>query len=206
VGVVTNHHQESLREDYDAYIYRFIPESDNYYSLKIHPGADINNIIKTAEAKWASFFPGNPFEFFFLDDHFEAQYKADKQFGRTFGLFAVLAIIIACLGLFGLASFVTTQRTKEIGIRKVSGAGIFAILLLLTKDFIKPILISYAIAIPVTYYILIKWLQNYAFKTDINAWMFILPALLILVIAILTISTQTIRAASANPVKNLRTE
>ncbi|MGI8600376.1 MAG: ABC transporter permease [Chitinophagaceae bacterium] len=206
VGVVTNHHQESLREDYDAYIFRFIPDWHNYYSLKMHPGADINNIIKTAEAKWASFFPGNPFEFFFLDDHFEAQYKADKQFGRTFGLFAVLAISIACLGLFGLASFVTTQRTKEIGIRKVSGAGISAILLLLTKDFIKPILISYAIAIPVTYYLLIQWLQNYAFKTDINAWMFILPALLVLVIAILTISTQTIRAASANPVKNLRTE
>jgi putative ABC transport system permease protein len=206
VGVVTNHHQESLREDYDAYIYRFIPESDNYYSLKVQAGADINSIIKNAEAKWASFFPGNPFEYFFLDDHFDAQYKEDKQFGRTFGLFAVLAIIIACLGLFGLASFVTTQRTKEIGIRKVSGAGISSILLLLTKDFIKPILISYAIAIPVTYYLLIQWLSNYAFQTDINAWMFILPALLILSIAILTISTQTIRAASANPVKNLRTE
>ena len=206
VGVVSNHHQESLKEDYDAYIYRFIPQSDNYYSLKINPAADINNIIKTAETKWASFFPGNPFEFFFLDDHFDAQYKADKQFGRTFGLFAVLAIIIACLGLFGLASFVTTQRTKEIGIRKVSGANITSILLLLTKDFLKPILVSYLIAIPVTYYLLIQWLQNYAFKTSITVWMFVLPALIILLIAIVTISTQTIKAASANPVKNLRTE
>jgi putative ABC transport system permease protein len=152
------------------------------------------------------FFPGNPYEYFFLDDHFEAQYKADEQFGKTFALFAILAIIVACLGLYGLASFVTTQRTKEIGIRKISGASIASILVLLTKDFLKPILLSFAIAIPVTYYLLQQWLQNYAFKTNITAWIFILPALLILVVAMVTISIQTIKTASANPVKNLRTE
>jgi putative ABC transport system permease protein len=207
IGVVANHHQESLREDYDAHIFRLIPESDNFYSVKMQAGSNNwNDIIKTTENKWSSFFPGNPFEYFFLDDHFEEQYKADKQFGRTFGLFAALAIIVACLGLFGLVSFVTTQRTKEIGIRKISGAGISSILLLLTKDFIKPILISFAIATPVTYYLLKKWLENYAFKISIDPWMFILPAMMILVIALVTISTQTIKAASANPVKSLRTE
>jgi putative ABC transport system permease protein len=207
VGVVTNHHQESLRQEYDAYIYRFIPESDNFYSLKM--GSGIHNwkdVIQKTETEWAAFFPGNPFEYFFLDEHFQKQYEADRQFGRTFGLFAVLAIIVACLGLFGLVSFVTAQRTKEIGIRKISGAGVSNILLLLTKDFIKPILIAFAIAAPVTYYLLQQWLQDYAFKITISPWMFILPALVILILALITISTQTIKVASANPVKSLRTE
>jgi putative ABC transport system permease protein len=207
IGVVTNHHQESLREAYDAYIYRLAMDADNFYSMKLHPGtASVAGIIKLAEANWATHFPGNPFEYFFLDDHFETQYKADEQFGKTFALFAILAIIIACLGLFGLASFVTTQRTKEIGIRKISGAGISSILLLLTKDFIKPVLVAFLIACPITYYLLKEWLQNYAFQTDITVWMFILPALIIAFIALATISIQTIKAASANPVKSLRTE
>ena len=207
VGVVANHHQESLREKYDSYIYRLDARNNNFFSLKV--GAGVQNwesLIQNAEQKWGQFFPGNPFEYFFLDEHFGEQYKADRQFGRTFGLFAVLAIIVACLGLFGLVSFVTTQRTKEIGIRKISGAGVSNILLLLTKDFIKPILIAFAIAAPVTYYLLQQWLQDYAFKITISPWMFILPALVILVLALVTISTQTIKVASANPVKSLRTE
>ncbi|NEU08054.1 FtsX-like permease family protein [Flavihumibacter sp. R14] len=207
VGIVSNHHQESLREAYDAHIFRLIPESDNYYSVKIGSvGGNVNDVIRATKEKWTAFFPGNPFEYFFLDDHFQEQYKADQQFGKTFGLFAGLAIIVACLGLFGLVSFVTTQRTKEIGIRKVLGAGIPGILLLLTKDFIKPILVSFAIAVPVTWYFLNQWLENYAFKIEINPLMFILPALCILIISMLTVSVQTVKAASANPVKNLRTE
>ncbi|HVG12368.1 MAG TPA: FtsX-like permease family protein, partial [Flavisolibacter sp.] len=180
---------------------------DNFYSLKIGDGVqNWEALIGTAREKWETSFPGNPVDYFFLDEHFQQQYAADRQFGRTFGLFSVLAIIVACLGLFGLVSFVTTQRTKEIGIRKISGAGVPAILLLLTKDFIKPILISFAIAAPITYYLIYQWLQDYAFKIDISAWMFILPALAILVLALVTISTQTIKVASANPVKSLRTE
>ena len=207
VGVVSNHHQESLKEAYDAYIYRLSTDANNFYSLKLHSGtATVSGIIKLAETNWTTHFPGNPFEYFFLDDHFAAQYKADEQFGKTFALFAVLAIIIACLGLFGLASFVTTQRTKEIGIRKISGASIGAILVLLTKDFIKPVLIAFLVASPITYYLLKEWLQGYAFQTDITVWMFVLPALIIMAIALVTISIQTIKAASANPVKSLRTE
>jgi putative ABC transport system permease protein len=207
IGIVSNHHQESLKQDYDAYIFRFFPDADNYYSLKIAPGAgSVTDIVKTAEKEWTTFFPGNPFEYFFLDDHFAAQYKADDQFGKTFALFAILAIIVACLGLFGLASFVTTQRTKEIGIRKISGASISAIVVLLTRDFIKPILIAFAIATPITYYLLKQWLENYAFRMDVSFWMFFIPCFAILLIAMITVSTQTIRAASANPVKSLRTE
>lgn len=141
-----------------------------------------------------------------MDESFKQQYKADEQFGRTFTLFSVLAIIVASLGLFGLVSFVTTQRTKEISIRKISGAGTFNILLLLSKDFIKLILISFAIAAPVTYYLIISWLSDYAFRIDLSLWMFVLPALCILSIALITISMQTVKAAGANPVKSLRTE
>lgn len=207
IGVVTNHHQESLREAYDAHIFRLIPDADNYYSLTMRKGnEEWSGIIKTAEANWAKFFPGNPFEYIFLDDHFQEQYKADQQFGKTFGLFAILAIVVACLGLFGLASFVTTQRTKEIGIRKISGASIPNILALLTRDLLKPILISFLIATPVTYYLLKQWLDNYAFKIGINAWMFIIPAIIIMSIALFTVSFKALRAATANPVKSLRTE
>lgn len=208
IGVVSNHHQESLRQNYDAHIFRLIPNARNYYSLKLD-AAHSNNwegIIAATKSQWASFFPGNPFDYFFLDQHFDEQYKADKQFGRTFGLFAGLAIFVSCLGLLGLASFVTTQRTKEIGIRKIVGAGIPSILLLLTKDFIRPVLISLVLAIPITYYLLQRWLDNFAFRVSINPLLFIAPILLILLIAILTISTQTVRAASANPSKSLRTE
>jgi putative ABC transport system permease protein len=207
VGVVSNHHQESLREGYDSYIFRFIPESDDYFSIKLNQDTrSVSDVIKIAESKWKTFFPGNPFEYFFLDEHFDKQYKADEQFGKTFALFAILAIIVACLGLFGLASFVTTQRTKEIGIRKISGAEVSTIVILLTRDFIKPVLLAFAIASPLTYFLFNQWLQNYAFKSPVSPWMFILPALLILLVAILTVSLQTIKAATANPVKSLRTE
>jgi len=207
VGVVSNHHQESLQQDYDAHIFRYIPDANSYYSLKLT--ADRNNtpaIIHSIQQQWKTFFPGNPFEYFFLDEHFAEQYKADQQFGQTFGLFAGLAIFVSCLGLLGLAAFVTNQRTKEIGIRKIVGANLPNILLLLTRDFIRPVLISFLVAIPVTWYLLQKWLENYAFRIPIGPLMFILPALLILAIALLTISTTTIRAASANPAKSLRTE
>jgi putative ABC transport system permease protein len=207
IGVVSNHHQESLREAYDAHIFRLIPDSRNFYSIKIDAGnKQWDGIVEHSKRKWATFFPGNPFEYFFLNDHYEAQYQADNRFGQTFGLFAILAIIVSCMGLFGLASFITTQRTKEVGIRKVSGANRFNILLLLTRDFVKPILIALLIAIPTTYYLLVQWLQDYAFKMPISAWLFIVPALLIIIIALVTVSVQTIKVAAANPVKSLRTE
>lgn len=207
VGVVSNHHQESLQQDYDAHIFRYIPDANSYYSLKLTGDRDNwPTLVASIQKEWKQFFPGNPFDYFFLDEHFAEQYKADRQFGQTFGVFAGLAIFVSCLGLLGLAAFVVNQRTKEIGIRKIVGANLSNILVLLTKDFIRPVLISFIIAIPVTYYLMQKWLENYAFRITVNAWMFVIPALLILLIALLTISTQTLRAASANPSKALRTE
>lgn len=206
VGVVADHHQESLKTAYDAHVFRLIPDSRSYYSVKIKAGSNWNNIVKTTEATFNQFFAGNPFEYFFLDEHFEKQYAADKMFGRTFGVFAILAIFVSCLGLFGLASFVTTQRTKEIGIRKVSGASISTIVLLLTKDFLKPVLVSFALAIPVTWFLLHKWLEDFAFKMSINPLLFIVPALMIIVIAVVTVSLQTVKAATVNPIRSLRSE
>ena len=207
VGVVANHHQESLNQDYDAHIFRYIPDANSYYSLKLT--GDPNSwptLIASVGKEWKQFFPGNPFDYFFLDEHFAKQYEADQKFGQTFGVFAGLAIFVSCLGLLGLAAFVVNQRTKEIGIRKIVGANLSNILVLLTKDFIRPVLISFVIAVPVTWYLMHRWLENYAFRITITAWMFIVPGLLILLIALLTISTQTLRAAAANPSKSLRTE
>jgi putative ABC transport system permease protein len=207
VGVVTNHHQESLRQDYDAHIFRFISEVNSYYSLKLATSS--NNwpeIVAAAQKEYKSFFPGNPFEYFFLDQHFAEQYKADRQFGRTFGLFAGLAIFVSCMGLLGLAAFVTSQRTKEIGIRKIVGASLSRILLLLTRDFLKPLVIAFVLAIPLTWWLLHRWLDNFAFRMQLDPWIFILPIGLVLAIALVAVSSQTLRAASANPANSLRTE
>ena len=207
VGIVSNHHQESLREAYDAHIFRLIPDANTYYSLKLTANtAAYENIITSVKTRFKSFFPGNPFEYFYLEDRYAAQYKGDRQFGQTFSLFAGLAIFVSCLGLLGLASFVTNQRTKEIGIRKISGAGVGNILVLLTKDFMRPILLSFLIATPLTWFVLEKWLDNYAFRISLTAWLFITPLILILLVALLTITTQTLKAANANPVKSLRAE
>jgi putative ABC transport system permease protein len=207
VGIVANHHQESLREAYDAHIFRLIPDANTYYSLKLTaPRNSWTSIIDAVKQQYKNFFPGNPFDYLFLDTRIADQYKADRQFGQTFGLFAGLAIFVSCLGLLGLASFVASQRTKEIGIRKIVGASIPSILALLTRDFVRPVLLSFLVATPLTWYVLEKWLDNYAFRISLSSWLFIGPIFLILVVALLTITTQTLKAATANPVKSLRTE
>lgn len=207
VGVVTNHHQESLREAYDAHIFRLIPDANDYYSIKLTGNSDgWTNSVASVKQQYKAFFPNNPFDYFFLDDQIAEQYKADRQFGQTFSLFAGLAIFVSCLGLLGLASFVTSQRTKEIGIRKIVGAPVPSILVLLTRDFLRPILLAFLLATPITWYVLEAWLNNYAFRISLTPWLFIGPIALILTVALLTITTQTLRAATASPVKSLRSE
>jgi putative ABC transport system permease protein len=207
VGIVANHHQESLKEAYDGHIYRMMPDVVDFYSLKIEgKKSEYEKILSGVKDLWDRSFPENPFDYFFLDENFAKQYQADQNFGKTFALFAVLAIIIACLGLLGLASFVTTQRTKEIGIRKILGATLPNILYKLSSGFIKPVIVALLIAIPITYYLLNQWLQNFAFKISMNAWFFIVPSLIVVIVALVTITTQTMKAVSVNPVKNLRTE
>ncbi|MDO1447201.1 ABC transporter permease [Rhodocytophaga aerolata] len=209
IGVVKAYHHESLKTTLEALIV-FRSEWANYFTLRINSNEQavqqIAATIANAKKQYQALFPGNPFEYFFLDDYFDQKYQADRQFGQVFGLFALLAIIVACLGLFGLASFTITQRTKEIGIRKVLGASEKGILLLLSKDFIKLVLIANLVAWPLTYLGMQQWLQNYPYRIELNAWLFILPALLILLLASLTISIQTIKTAKSNPVSSLRTE
>jgi putative ABC transport system permease protein len=205
IGVTENFHQQSLREAFEPLILRLIPDVNGYLSVKTD-AVQASKTINAVKAKWTKFFPGNTFEYFFLDDHFNDQYKADQRFGQVFGLFTSLAILVACMGLFGLASFTTLQRTKEIGIRKVLGASVPSILKLLYREFALLLLIAFVIAVPLAWYTVSSWLQGYAFRIDIHWLYFALPFIFMIAIALITVSFQTIKAAIANPVKSLRTE
>jgi putative ABC transport system permease protein len=205
VGVAENFHQQSLRDAFEPLILRLIPNVNGNVSIKINT-AEANSTISAVKAEWNKFFPGNTFEYFFLDDHFDDQYKADQRFGQVFGLFTSLAILVACLGLFGLASFTTLQRTKEIGIRKVLGASVSSILKILYKEFAYLLVIAFLIATPLAWLATSNWLQGYAFRMNAHWTFFVIPFLLIAAIAFVTVSFQSIKAAVANPVRSLRTE
>jgi putative ABC transport system permease protein len=204
-GITENFHQQSLREAYEPLILRLIPDNRGYFSIKMNPG-QANQTIEEVKSDWSKYFPGNTFRYFFLDDHFDEQYKADQRFGKVFSLFTILAILVGCLGLFGLASFTTLQRTKEIGIRKVLGASVAGILKLLFQEFTLLLLIAFAIATPLAWFTTHQWLQGYAFRISTEWFYFVLPFVTIVVIALLTVSFQTMKAALSNPVKSLRTE
>jgi putative ABC transport system permease protein len=205
IGVTENFHQQSLRESFEPLILRLIPDIRGYLSIKT-PASKADQTIAAVKTTWDRFFPGNTFEYFFLDDYFDKQYKADQRFGQVFGLFTSLAILVACLGLFGLASFTTLQRTKEIGIRKILGASVPRILRLLYQDFAILLLIAFVIAVPLAWLTIANWLQGYAFRIPIHWSYFIVPFITIVIIALLTVSFQSIKAAIANPAKSLRTE
>jgi putative ABC transport system permease protein len=205
VGVIENYHQEGLKNDFRHTTFRLQPRNQSYYTLKVNT-SNLGQVMAYAKEKYTQIFPGNPFDYFFLDTFFNRQYKNDQQFGQVFGFFALLAIFVASLGLFGLASFTATQRTKEIGIRKVLGSTIPNIFLLLSRDFMKLVLIANIIAIPLVWALMDKWLGTFAFRIDIGVWVFVLAAILTTFIALATVSFQSIKAAIANPVKSLRYE
>ena len=152
------------------------------------------------------FAPDTPFDFTFLDSRFESLYKSENRQATIFTVFSFIAIFIACLGLLGLSSFAISQRIKEIGIRKVLGANSTTIVAMLSKDFLKLVVVAAFIAFPLSWYTMHEWLQDFAYRTDIGWWIFVLAGFITAVVALLTISFQAIRAANANPVKNLRTE
>ena len=205
IGVVADFHQKSLHYPIEPTM--FFPNFSmrDYFSVKVDPH-DLSSKIAATKKKYDSFFPGNLFDYYFLDEKFNEQYGNDKLFGKVFYIFSGFAILIACLGLLGLSLLATLQRTKEIGIRKVLGASVSNIVLMLSKDFVKLVLISLVIATPVASYIMHNWLQDFAYRINISRWIFFAAGLLAVVIALATISFQAIKAASANPVKSLRTE
>jgi len=214
IGILKNFHQESLKEKYDALIFRLTPGTRDYFSVKLNyngqTGSDsfkmTKKTIELIKNNWEQFFPGNPFDYFFLSDHYDNQYHAEIQFRTIFELFAILAVVIACLGLFGLSWFIIIQRTKEIGIRKVNGASVAEILLLISADFFKLVLIGIIIAAPVAYFFSINWLEKYPYKVGFNWWLFILSGFVIFVISAITISYNTMVIALTNPAKSLKYE
>ncbi|WP_426671698.1 ABC transporter permease [Mucilaginibacter sp. McL0603] len=205
VGVVDNYHQQSLRDAYDAIIFRCIPDIRGDISVKVS-SANVQHTVEQLRANWKAFFPGDQFDYYFLDNHFNEQYHADKQFGQVFAAFTGIGILVACLGLFGLVSYTIVQRTKEIGIRKVLGASVNSILQLLYREFALLIVIAFAISIPLGWYAVDKWLQTYAFRIDISVLFFIIPFFIVLIIAFSTVSYLSLKAALMNPVKSLKTE
>jgi len=177
----------------------------NTVSVKIN-GGKTKEALSFVKATWQKLFPDHPFEYQFLDQHFEEVYQADTQVSKMVGILATLAIIISCLGLFGLASYSAEKRVKEIGVRKVLGASIRSIVSLLSIHFIKLVLIANLIAWPLAWYALHHWLQNYAYHIPIDAWIFVLTGVVAMLIALATVSFQAAKAALANPVQSLRSE
>lgn len=210
IGVVKDFNYESLHQPVTPIVMFIVPPSFNSISVKIRPNGpeDIAATLDFLKQKWQEFRPNFPFQYFFIDERYEALYQSEHRLGQIFGVFSLLAVFIACLGLFGLASYMAEQRTKEIGIRKVLGASMSNIVLLLSKEFTRLVIVATLAAWPIAYYAMNNWLQEFAYRININEQTatFLLAAALAFGIALLTISVQSIKAALGNPIKALRYE
>jgi putative ABC transport system permease protein len=205
VGVVNDYHQVSLKKSIDPSIFYCTTFGGEFYSMKVQT-TDMAKTLDHVRQSWQKAFPGNPFEYFFLDDFFNRQYDNEQKFGKLFTTFAVLAMIVGCLGLFGLSAYTATQRTKEIGIRKALGSSSRGIFVLLSTDYVRLVFLSIALATPLVWFFMQNWIESFPYRADISADIFILSGLVVLAISLLTVSFQTIRAASTNPVDSLRYE
>ena len=204
-GVVADFHQEGLQKEITPLVFFLNRRARNAFSIKIDP-AQASTTIATIKKVWDRYFPADPFQYFFLDEFFNRQYDENKRFGDVFGIFSFLAIVIACIGLLALSAYNVLQRTKEIGIRKVLGASLRDLVLILSKDFLLLVLIAFVLAIPVSVWAMERWLQSFAYRIQISWWIYALAGIISFLIALLTISFQAIKAAMANPVDSLRTE
>jgi putative ABC transport system permease protein len=205
IGVTKNFHFRGLQTEVEPLVMEFLPWSFNYLTLSM----DITHIKETmtfVESQWKIQFPENPFESFFLDMDFNQQYKADEQAGSIFSIFTLLGLGIACLGLFGLASFMAESRTREIGIRKVLGASTPGLVVMLSKQFTKWVILANCVAWPIAYVFIDRWLKNFAYRSNIGIGIFIFSGVVTLFIALLTISFQSIKAAASSPVEALKYE
>ncbi|WP_333821445.1 ABC transporter permease [Ohtaekwangia sp.] len=204
IGVLKNYHWNSLKSEHIPILLASDKVSRRNYSVRL--SGNIPESIRQIEAKFKEVFPGNPFDYYFLDDFFDKQYKDDQQFGKIFSLFAGLAIVIACLGLWGLASFTTTQKLREISIRKVLGASTSSIMSLLSSQFMILVLIASVIALPITWYGIDRWLGGFAFHINLTWDLFVIPSVILALIALGTVSVHILKGASTNPAKVLRSE
>jgi putative ABC transport system permease protein len=205
IGVVKDFHFHSLHEEIAPLTIMISPGFFTFLTLSVQSN-NLQATIKRLEAKWHHMAPGLPLVYYFSDEVFNAQYIAEQRFGKLFACFAVLAIFISCLGLLGLTSFNTVQRTKEIGIRKVLGASVNNIIVLLSKEFLKLVAIAAVVAFPLGWWAMNSWLNDFAYRIDIRWWVFAVSGAIAVITASVTIGVLAVKAAIANPVKSLRTE
>ena len=204
IGVVKNFHYESLKQTVGPLLFR-LGDRTGATAFKIST-TNVQDLVKNVEAKWKTMAGGMPFSYQFLDEAFNDMYREEQRTAQLGLTFAIIAIFIACLGLFGLATYMAEQRIKEIGVRKVLGATVSNITTMLSKDFLKLVLLSAIIAFPVAWWAMHTWLQDFAFRVDISWWVFIAAGAIAMLIALLTVSSQAMKAALSNPVKSLRAE
>ena len=204
VGVFKDFNYETLRSEIKP-LALFLSSRGSAVSVRILPGG-VSATVRSLEQIWNEYSPGEPFRYHFLDESYDALFRSEQRLGKVFSIFTGLAILVACLGLMGLAAFMAEQRTKEIGIRKVLGASVPGVVVLLSKDFTRLVIISFVIAIPVAYIIIDKWLEGFAFHISIGPGVFIMAGVAALLVAWLTVSWQSIKAAAADPVRSLRSE
>ena len=203
IGVVKNFNFKSLHEAVSPLFMSLAPESGLIFKIKT---ADVAGLIASMKKNWDKFDTGEPFSYAFLDDLYNKSYSAEQKTGTILNIFSLLTIFVACLGLFGLVTYTSEQRTKEIGIRKVLGASVSQITKMLSKEFLKLVLLASVIAFPIAWWGMNKWLQNFAYRVNVSWWIFVVAAVFALLIALITVSFQAIKAAIANPVDSLRSE
>jgi ABC-type antimicrobial peptide transport system permease subunit len=206
VGVVRNVLADSPYDPVTPVFYFMDYSNVNWMTLKLNPERNASQTIAGIEATFKKHIPSAPFDYRFIDQEFGKKFASEERIGTLAGVFSILAILISCLGLFGLASFTAEQRTKEIGVRKVLGASVLNLWGLLSKDFVTLVLIACFIASPIAWYYLNEWLSDYTYRTELSWWVFVVAGLGALLITLLTVSFQSIRAALMNPVKSLRSE
>lgn len=214
IGLIRNYHQLSLKNAHEpvAFISSHTHEwqwNKRYYFIRVEDRiskANFQSVMNGVEDAWKSAFKDEPFNYFFLDQYFHRQYKSEDTFSFLFTGCAVIALVIACLGLLGLVAYTTLQRTKEIGVRKVLGASVRSILVLLSKDFVRLMVVASVISVPLIMWGLRQWLTRYAFRIELTWWLFLLPVSTVFVIALLTVVLKSLNVAVTNPVDSLRYE
>jgi len=204
-GVIADFHNEGLQRAIQPLVIFPNRRTSSHYSVKIE-GRQVASTVSSIKKVWDRHFASNPYDYFFLDEFFNRQYDENRRFGMVFGLFAILAIMIACFGLLGLSAYNVLQRTKEIGIRKVLGASINSLLFILSRDFILLVIIAFVIAVPVIAFAMNSWLQAFAYRIGIMWWIYAIAGAIAILIALITVGFQAFRAATANPVNSLRSE
>ena len=205
IGVVKDFNAGSLHNEISSQVFMINPKWFKELIVKAN-STNMSSTISKLKGVWEKFFPKYPFEYSFLEESIDRMYKSEDRYSQVISVFSVVALFIACLGLLGLASFIAKQRKKEIGIRKVHGASIESIIQIVSGEFAILVIIGNLIAWPTAYYFMNKWLQEFAYRVDLSWWIFIVSGLMTLIIAMLTVGYQAIKAAVANPVESLKNE